>query len=457
MSADRKLSAAEQEFLKNYLEALTAEKIRWIILRNYEDFPEKIGHDLDLFIPRAELDRATGVFRRLLKEKSGRVFIVHERDYFRDIRFTLEDHRPPQIITLDLYHGAFTWHGLPYLEEEVLIESARLFRGLRVPRPAHEALNLALASILWGSFFKERYQTRIAELLSDSEERHEFDSCFFRAFGPGLGLPFDPSFTNIPKKEAVRASAKAFRLALKREHFRQRPWRTLCQTARYWLTELQTLRDPRGISVAVLGPDGAGKSTLLAAIERDLELLFGEVQRHHWRPQIIPDVGVLLRRREASDAPNVNPHGQTPHSPVVSFLRLLYYLADYWIGYFPRVLKRKAQVHLVLFDRYAPDMECDPRRYRLNLPPRMLHFLCGLAPEPDFSFFLIADPETVAKRKGEVSVEKAAELVAHYRKAAGERHGRFAVDAAQPVDKVIEQVESRICEFLLERESKHQN
>ncbi len=230
VSAERILSPAEQTLLKEYLAALTAEGITWMVLRNFQDFPERIGHDLDLFVPRSELDRATAVFHRLLGTAGGRIFITHERDYFRDIRFTIS-HDAGQALTLDLYHGAYTWHGLPYLSDAELIAGVRMSGELRVPRKAHEALGLVLASLLWGGFFKSRYQARIAELLAASGEREEFNRCLYRAFGAAAALSFDPAVEAGREPEHVKSDAARLRRDLRVTQFRRAPLSTLA----WWL------------------------------------------------------------------------------------------------------------------------------------------------------------------------------------------------------------------------------
>jgi thymidylate kinase len=208
----------------------------------------------------------------------------------------------------------------------------------------------------------------------------------------------------------------------------------------------------RGLVLAVLGPDGAGKSTVLAGLEERIGRRFGEIQRRHWRPHVLPEIGVLLGRRSAQGGPVTNPHGKRPHSAPASFVRLLYYLADYWLGYFPCIVRPHACGELLLFDRHAADMWCDPARYRLGLPVNCIRALCAVAPLPDLTFVLLADAATLAARKGELSSEAATAALARYRLLGETGRRTFSVDATQPADKVIQQIESKINEFLLARD-----
>ncbi|HEY2343208.1 MAG TPA: hypothetical protein VGH90_09280, partial [Chthoniobacteraceae bacterium] len=408
--AARRLSTTEQHFFARYLAALEAAGIPCLILRNYDEFPESIGNDLDLFVPRGDLTRAVDLFRETLRTGGGRLFLSNPRDYVFDLRFSM-DGTVASVLELDLFHGAFTWHGQPYLESGKLLgDAVKCPNGFRVPRPAHEALNLVLVSLLWGGFFKERYRARIVERLSTSEEREELERCVDWAFGCKLG--FDPCAPVSPSKDEVKAAAVRLRRALMKRSFERDGTKAMARWARHWLAELGTVFRPLGMHIAILGPDGSGKSAAIARARERLGKLFVDTHVHHWRPSILPDLGVLFRKRKRHEGPVKDPHGQTPHSRPVSLFRLLYYSLDYWLGYFAQIWKRKAQTHLVLFDRYAADMWCDPRRYRLALPDPLLRWVASLAPQPDFTFVLLADAEVLQRRKGELPPEQIGAILA---------------------------------------------
>ena len=447
----RELSNAEQALFVAYVNKLREAGITYVLLRNYIGFPATIGHDLDVFIRRRELAKADSIFRELLATSGGRIVIVHQRDYFTDIRFCVDDH-PRRALHLDLYHGSFTWHSLHYLGEEELLANTRTYEGHAIPRPAHEALNIFLASILWGGFFKTRYQPRIAALLSEPEEKSVFYACLARTFGAVGVPPFDPCSPDFPTSSVVKAYAKRLRRAFKWRSFCRRPLQTIACLARHWRTEFSHVLRPKGLFIAILGPDGAGKSTVLDGLVSRIRELFGELQRHHWRPGILPEIGVLLGKRTAEKKPVTDPHGKPPHSLPAAFFRLAYYWLDYWLGWLPRLRKRRAQVHLVLFDRYADDWWCDPRRYRFALPQWLLRLAARTVPQPDFTFVLLADATTIATRKAELPAENLQPILDRYRVLAesGPRH--FGVNASQSPEAVLDQIEKPIIEFLLARE-----
>ena len=192
-----------------------------------------------------------------------------------------------------------------------------------------------------------------------------------------------------------------------------------------------------GFCLAILGPDGSGKSTVLAALQERIGDYFGETRQHHWRPALLPDVGALFGKKKKA-GPVTDPHGKPPHSVAVSLARVAYYWLDYWLGYPWRVRKPAGQNQLVIFDRYAPDMWCDPRRYRLRAPKALLKFICRCVPQPDLTLVLLAKPEVIHQRKGEVPLATLRELLQNYQELAESGGNVRAVDCSRPVAEIAD-------------------
>jgi len=197
-----------------------------------------------------------------------------------------------------------------------------------------------------------------------------------------------------------------------------------------------------GLHIVLLGPDGCGKSTLLPLLQERLDARFTKTRLYHWRPKVFADAGVATGARKASTGPTTDPHGRPPHGTLLSLARLLYYLLDYWIGAFA-IRRAKAEGQLVLFDRYAPDMACDPRRYRFNLPPWLLRLACRLTPTPDAGFVLLAAADVLYRRKQEVPIPALEAALANYRAVAGTRPYE-AIDCSRPPAEVADEIVSRI-------------
>ena len=420
MTTGRELTPPEKKLFADFLAALRRQQIPFVFLRNYEEFPARIGHDLDLFVPRRNAPAAGRIFRELLAAAGGSVLIVHERDYFLDIRFVLGT-ATPDAIHLDLYHGSFTWHGLPYLTEDQLLASVRECNGLPVPRPAHEALNVFMASILWGGFYKVRYQPRIAALLAVPEERAEFDRCVQTVFGPDGKPPFDPCSSTHPEKAAVKTYAARLRRAMKRRALRHAPSRTAGRLARHWWVEFQCACRPKGMVLAVIGPDAELNARAVEGLVQRVGELFGEQRLFHGPPR--------NSERDGS---------------AKSFFRLLKKLLTRWQQWPLRFLKSKAQGQLIVFDCSAADEWCAPAQHGFaGLPGWLLEFAARCAPEPDFTFVLLPSTDTPAQSRKQIE---------RYHSWAGRGRRHFPVDAVQPLPAIVDCIEAILVAYLRRRE-----
>ena len=441
----RILTEKERAFFTATLARLDAAGIPHAIARNHEGFPERIGNDVDLLLPRRHWREARAIFRTLLTEHGGTLWKENPRDYVLDVRFSLPDSLAP--LHLDWYWGVFTWHGLAYVEESAALQQSCAFTGYRAVRPAHEIMGMYCASLLWGSFYKARYGPQMRAALADPTERAEFAACCAAAFGPAP-LPLAPGVEPEPSASAASAAATELRSRLKAHAFRKNPLRTALALSRHTLIEMLTMLRPTGLSMAILGPDGSGKSTVIAELSERLEPLFVKLRHFHWRPGILPDAGVATRQRTAQTGEVKAPHAKPPHSTPVALARLCWYACDYWLGHLLRVRKGRAQSDLVLFDRHAADMACDPRRYRLGLPRWLLSAAVALLPKPQLTFVLLADAETLARRKGEIPSESVEQVLAGYRALAASGGSVRGVDAIRPVEEVVADIERQVFEYM---------
>jgi thymidylate kinase len=192
-------------------------------------------------------------------------------------------------------------------------------------------------------------------------------------------------------------------------------------------------KNPAGLWVAVLGPDGSGKSTVIEYLQAALAPAFRRTVRMHLRPQ-------LLRGTSASEIANTDPHGQQMRGVAASTLKLVYFWADYVLGYWGRVRPLLVRNSLVIFDRYYCDLLIDPWRFRSRAPGWLARAIGAMIPMPHLLLILDAPAEVLQTRKQEVTAEESARQAQAYRDFAssGAARGRAVViDATQTVDEVV--------------------
>lgn len=170
----------------------------------------------------------------------------------------------------------------------------------------------------------------------------------------------------------------------------------------------------QGLFIVVLGVDGAGKTTVINALVPNLQAMGFTVETRHLRPGWLPPLGRLFRKQRPTENEVVtNPHASRPSGAIGSMIRLIYLMLDYSLGYWrlvrPNLYK---QPICYLFDRYFFDLAMDPLRFRMKLPDRVLEAATRCLPQPDLIFCLFADPDEIAARKPELSIE---EIVQQYK------------------------------------------
>lgn len=202
---------------------------------------------------------------------------------------------------------------------------------------------------------------------------------------------------------------------------------------------------PTGLQVVLLGSDGSGKSSVIEALTRTGVPGFRRLHYTHFRPGWGNPQNARLNPR-----PNPLPHGQPPRSAFGSTAKLLYYAADFLAGYLLETRPRKVRSTLMLFDRYYHDLVVDPQRYRYGGALSAARCIGTLVPRPDLVILLDAPAETVRARKDELplqEIERQREAYVGLMRSLP--YGRV-VDAAQPLDRVVADVEEAIVQRLAE-------
>ncbi|HWY88836.1 MAG TPA: hypothetical protein VNX28_19140, partial [Gemmataceae bacterium] len=251
--------------------------------------------------------------------------------------------------------------------------------------------------------------------------------------------------------DPVRRGLQGLRAELMR-HALWRPWRLF---GNWWSRMARRMkrmwRPEGGLNIILLGTDGAGKSSVIEAVSRNVGGVFARTTCYTFPPALLRR---LLRRPEG---PPKLPQELPPRSFLASVIRAV----GYWFVYY-RLLQKfsirldLARSTLVWHDRHLVDALVDAKRYRYAGPRRLLELIWRLIPKPHLVILLDAPAAVVQARKQEVPFEETARQRNAYLAIIKTLKNGHVVDAAQSLEKVVEDVSDivlrdlnmRIREFL---------
>lgn len=136
----------------------------------------------------------------------------------------------------------------------------------------------------------------------------------------------------------------------------------------------------------------------------------------------------------------VDPHGKPSRGMFSSLVKIWVWLLEEW--YFNFFQEKKET--LLICDRYFHDLLVDPKRYRFGAPLWTAKLVAKLMPQPKLWVLLNAPADVLQSRKQEVLSEETARQCKAYLAFVREQSRHVIVDASQPLEKVIADVEHAI-------------
>ena len=220
-------------------------------------------------------------------------------------------------------------------------------------------------------------------------------------------------------------------------------------------------RRPRFVSFS--GIDGAGKST-------QIESLCAQLKEAGLRVELVTfwnDIARLTRIREAaghtlfqgdqgvgSPARPINRRDKNVQSGIMTPVRLFLYFADTLSLRLVAVKVSKLHTDFVIFDRYIYD-ELANLSLRRPAARFYVRLIMKLAPKPDISYLLDADPVQARARKPEYPVEFLHANRASYL-ALSDAIGAMTIIAPMPVHDVQRQIWKHLVKLLSPAEMKRE-
>lgn len=418
--------------LLGVIEVLEEAGIRHCILHGYEDYPQRIGSDVDCVI-----DAATSADQlcALLHHNRERIGAEIVRRRGSHIVLAGSDDGAPCFLILDVTSDCQVGD-LPFHRGAAILAGRRRHGRFWAP-----ASDLAFGCYLVRTIAKGELDERQAQTLSRLY-REDPAGCAREVarFWSGRSADLLIAAARSHAWGPVRHDLPRIRAELR--------WRAMLRAAWPFVrNKLRALRErigcvwrPQGLNVVLLGPDGAGKSSVIAALGPGLVGAFP--RSVCWG--FAPPLHRLFRRGTSSTS---EPHALPVRSLPTSLVRAAYWFAYYTLGY-ANLHRALARSTLVLHDRHFVDLLVDRKRYRYGGPSWLIHLIWRLIPKPDLVIVLDAPAEVLQRRKQEVPLAETARQRHAYLSLARSLENGYIVDATRPLREVADQVRGIVLRHL---------
>ena len=398
-------------FIRNLFAALDDAGVRWLVLRNHEDLPDRVGHDLDLLAHPDDAVLVEDVVRKVVQERG----LLLLRSY-RGIEHHGLDVAPADLVgRLVLHidvHAALRYRGRLLIDADDLLRNRRQTGGVWVLSQGMEGYALLLHAALHKAELKTKYAERLIALESDEP------GALLRTASARLGSNIGGKVASVRTQRELLALRRELGRAIDRRYpgnLFGRPWFNVRSGIR--MTNLR-LR-PRGLFVVFLGPDGSGKSSttdLLAGLLGSQPSVLPVHRVYLGSGQPLLPTRRLMRRLHGKSRGKPGA-GRPVRDVAPRRLRgALHVMADEILRYWVEVRPRLAPHGIVLADRYAYDI------LRINNPTVrrgwFRRLAAALIPAPHVTFFLEGDPEVITARKKELTLNETIRQQRAYRELA---------------------------------------
>jgi thymidylate kinase len=379
--------------MRSTFEALNAAAIGYVVLRGYDPLSELAASaDVDLFIPREDLEQAAGVLRacgwRRRRFQTGRyphVFFDRWADGRRLVR------------SLDVVTGIHYGRQLHELRgARAIILEREWSDGVAVPAPWMAAFAFALHILLDKEGLSPNNRDRAARMVEACRACPDGRSRLARAFGadaPAVVEALHALGGAAGPAEIGAAAAAARRLGC----LRSRRLLATAAAARAWAVNFA-----RPVArVALHGPDGSGKSTLIEALRAapgTLRVRRGYLGNNEY---LTPPGRWLQARLSGWRAAG---RDRTLAYRVAANLHALWWPFELRA----RMALAEHRADVVVYDRYPFSDDVGARAPTTPFGRIMARYRAigrALLPAPDVAVLLDGDPRVLWERKQEYSFE----------------------------------------------------
>lgn len=434
-----------KDFFVALIEGLNQKKINYCIIGDYENLPESVGHDIDLWTN--DVKRFREVLFASIVKSGHKVLIDNKTANGCNVVFYKREGEVITAMKIDVMTDTSYKSIITLVDDKVTAENVIQYKDFYVANPESEAVMHFLYPLFeWGKIKKDVYK----EAIQKYHKSLIFKTTFTRLWGDGTADELLKLIEAEKWDKIVNMMGALKKKAMIRSIFKCSTWKNIFKAAYY---TLRRKFEPSGKVLAFCGLDGAGKTTILDEMnDMFIRLLKSKkVFYGYWRPYVIPEIRELFGKKnskagvdkQAQKGVTVVEPEKKPKNQVVSFVKLCYFWLDYVLAG-----RKYGSIHerggMVLFDRHFVDMVVHPKRFEMKLPRWIILLMYKFIPKADYTFFLYCTPEEILKRKEEFSKEEIQQMMDDYMEV-GKKFKNFVpihtnTTIAQEIDEILSHI-----------------
>lgn len=425
-----------------FLKKCSSSNIKNFILRNYEGLPEhNSSKDVDIIIEPGSYKQCLHILLNTYKEANFDYYYV--MNYERAHCVYGFDSINKLSIHIDIIEG-YANKGYELFEFDELYNNTIDYKFFKVLNPTYDAIMLLFYKIVGVRELKQKYQDKISDIYKTNKS--DIDNILRRK------LDFNCSnqvIMNLESSNYINIESNAYLIgkSAKKHFFKRNVVNTIIGKYKFLKEKAYNIIwCPKKMQkmIVVEAPDGTGKTTfidnLIILIAKNYVADVSKSRVYHFRPSYLPNLGAAGEKVGVmkQDKDFTNPHRAKPAGFISSLIRMTYYWMDYLIGV-PLILRKNAQFDkITIFDRYIYDFLVDPYRSRIMLPLWLRRVYARCVKQPQITFVLDADADTIYARKQELTKEEIERQLVEFRKLKKYGKNVFILDATKTPEKIAE-------------------
>jgi thymidylate kinase len=430
---------------------LNGEKVSYVVLRNYDDLPEKTlpGSDIDLLVCSKDKARYISALKRAVDKTDS--IVVSKAERKNCLSFLIYQGKlSGDCVWIDAFwelsSRSFKWGDENFLLENRVFNQQKDFF---VPAEGCEAAALFAKGIFGRDFIKDRYKARIKDFASADRGK------FISTLSPYLGGKTAREFADVCEKADWKKAAKkrnSWFLELSLRSFFKNPFGQPIYFLRFIFGYIGKSLFRRGMVIVLAGPDGVGKTAASDNLQQIFKnIYFNKIYRYHGHFGFFPEwakvYGIFRKKRASgSDAPRE----EKKAGSLKAVLSILYYGLEHILAWL-WILWLRARGNLIIFDRYFYDFAV--MNSSSEFPKKIFRFMSKLIYRPDILFVLRADPQIIFDRKKELSIKEIKRQDGIFRDKNILNLARVIfIDAEKPIGAVSSDIKEEILKKLSEKQ-----